>query len=52
MIVRPAIIMDAKEIISAILTTGVLQVFFVNLRTATVIAPTKLVATKNTKLEI
>jgi hypothetical protein len=50
--VKPAIIMQANEMISAILTTGVLHELLVNLKTATVADPTKLVATKNTKLEI
>ncbi len=44
--------MAATDIISAILTIGVLQLLFVKRRIDTVIVPTKLVATKNTKLEI
>ena len=50
--VIPAIIIEANAIISAILTKGVLHVLWVNLKMATVTDPTKLVATKNTKLEI
>ena len=52
MMVIPAIIIAATEIISAILTNGVRHELFVNRNIATVTVPTKLVATKNTKFEI
>ena len=44
--------MEANVIISAILTNGVHHSLWVSLKIATVTEPTKLVATKNTKLDM
>ena len=51
-IVKPPIIIAATAIISDILVKGVAQVTPDNLNTAVTNEPTKLMATKNTKLDM
>lgn len=52
MMMSEAKMIAATAMISAILVSGVLQLTFVNLNTAVIKEPTKLMATKNTKFEI
>ena len=51
-IIREANVIAETAIISAILVRGVLHSAFDNLNTAVINDPTRLIATKNTKLEM